>query len=586
MSKANTKNTVELMGTYGSDETHALSAWTSTSRQLGPKKRARMGKLLDMLAREGHHTPFEKSSLHFLITTDIATHIHLLKHRAGVNCVTGDTEIYIPKPSGGVRKVMIKDLYDQYENGILSKSKNGKEYRRQYGRPVRCRTKEDDSNLVKKGYISKVFYNGKSDVYKFTTKSGRTISTTLDHKFYSRDGGFVEIGEYLGVEVFGSKATISNVDNMVAVNGININVSGKPYTFRDWWAKYEGKYTRKEVAKISGYKYELIKKWGYIHDVIFLKDMNKDFKPGNIPWNKGKYGYKLNRQKNGINPNINPDLDYKIWRATVGNWTREQMPALLSKFNYVCQAQIDPEGCSRDFVCHHVIPVSVDKTRATDYNNLAPVCSGCHKKIHSSRASEEAFAQSFLEEDVKGVFKKRKPRKGRRLAFDYEQIVSVEHLGVQDVYDLEVDGTHNYVANGFLIHNCNAESARYKEFIVDKYYLPVDWPESERENLEAFIKQAYENYHSCIARLEEAGYSRKRAKESARFYLPYGIQITCDIMFNWRSFAHFQKLRNDEHAQLEVRQVAQEMLRLVEEQGDFPMTIHAMRECGMLPGAK
>jgi thymidylate synthase ThyX len=54
-------------------------------------------------------------------------------------------------------------------------------------------------------------------------------------------------------------------------------------------------------------------------------------------------------------------------------------------------------------------------------------------------------------------------------------------------------------------------------------------------------------------------------------------------MFNWRSFAHFQKLRNDEHAQLEVRQVAQEMLRLVEEQGDFPMTIHAMRECGMLP---
>jgi hypothetical protein len=29
--------------------------------------------------------------------------------------------------------------------------------------------------------------------------------------------------------------------------------------------------------------------------------------------------------------------------------------------------------------------------------------------------------------------------------------------------------------------------------------------------------------------------------------------------------------------------VAQEMLRLVEEGGDSPMTIHAMRECGMLP---
>jgi hypothetical protein len=51
-------NEVELMGTYGSDETHALSAWTSTSRQIGPKKLARVGKLLKMLATEGHMTPF------------------------------------------------------------------------------------------------------------------------------------------------------------------------------------------------------------------------------------------------------------------------------------------------------------------------------------------------------------------------------------------------------------------------------------------------------------------------------------------------------------------------------------------------
>ena len=129
----------------------------------------------------------------------------------------------------------------------------------------------------------------------------------------------------------------------------------------------------------------------------------------------------------------------------------------------------------------------------------------------------------------------------------------------------------------------NAESARYKEFKVDKYYLPEDWPEDERDKLEFHIKDSYRRYHQCIKRLEEQGYSRKRAKESARLYLPYGIQITCDIMFNWRSFAHFQKLRNDEHAQVEIRDVAAEMLRLVEEQGDFPLTIQAMRKCGMVP---
>ena len=143
--------------------------------------------------------------------------------------------------------------------------------------------------------------------------------------------------------------------------------------------------------------------------------------------------------------------------------------------------------------------------------------------------------------------------------------------------------THIHLLKHRIGVNINAESARYKEFRINKYHPPVDWPEDEKEDLEWFINDAFDRYHKCIARLEEQGYDRKRAKESARFYLPYGIQITCDIMFNWRSFAHFQKLRNDEHAQLEVREVAAEMLRLVEEQGDFPATIEAMTAAGMLP---
>jgi len=32
------ENKVELIGTYGGDETHALSAWTSTSRDLTEEK--------------------------------------------------------------------------------------------------------------------------------------------------------------------------------------------------------------------------------------------------------------------------------------------------------------------------------------------------------------------------------------------------------------------------------------------------------------------------------------------------------------------------------------------------------------------
>jgi len=92
MSEINT-NKVELIGFYGSDEIHACSAWTSTSRDITEEKRERIPKLLKMLADAGHHTPFEKSSLHFLVDCDIASHIHLLKHRIGCS-INGESARY------------------------------------------------------------------------------------------------------------------------------------------------------------------------------------------------------------------------------------------------------------------------------------------------------------------------------------------------------------------------------------------------------------------------------------------------------------------------------------------------------------
>lgn len=77
----NNTNKVELIGYYGSDMVIAQSAWTSTSREIDEAKLKRLQPLIEMLWSKGHETPFEKATIHFLVTTDIATHIHLLKHR-------------------------------------------------------------------------------------------------------------------------------------------------------------------------------------------------------------------------------------------------------------------------------------------------------------------------------------------------------------------------------------------------------------------------------------------------------------------------------------------------------------------------
>lgn len=131
------------------------------------------------------------------------------------------------------------------------------------------------------------------------------------------------------------------------------------------------------------------------------------------------------------------------------------------------------------------------------------------------------------------------------------------------------------------ISSLNAESARYKELKEDKYYLPKDWGNATNSDylcyanetigkgriewlyvLASYTKLGNDLYHQCLKDLTPV-LGRKRAKESARFFKTYNSQIQADIMFNMRSFANFQKLRNSEHAQLEIREIAQKMLELV-----------------------
>jgi len=123
----------------------------------------------------------------------------------------------------------------------------------------------------------------------------------------------------------------------------------------------------------------------------------------------------------------------------------------------------------------------------------------------------------------------------------------------------------------------NGESARYKELKDDKYYVPDDWPSTEQAKYIAFVEDAIMRYHDTLEKLVEGGMSRKRAKESARFYLPYGNQITMDVMFNWRSFNHFLGLRMKPQAQKEIRDLADEMLNLVKTipENPFEHTIKA-----------
>lgn len=148
----------------------------------------------------------------------------------------------------------------------------------------------------------------------------------------------------------------------------------------------------------------------------------------------------------------------------------------------------------------------------------------------------------------------------------------------------------------------NGESARYKEFVQDKYYLPKDWigikPTPNYDDkcfslfmgsdeivgddqskyvsnrlmtlnadwydvLKAYTELGFKLYHSAIKDIS-AVLPRKRAKESARYFLGYNTQLNYDWQMNFRSFVNIQQLRNDLHAQEEIHYITNTMLYLVE----------------------
>lgn len=471
-------NKVELVGYYGSDLEVCTAAWTSTSRELTEEKKQpeRQLKLLKMLASENHHTPFERPYLHFLITADTASHIHILKHRIGF-CLDGDSEIWlesVTERSGRtIRKRKIRDLYNRWYSGVVDKP-----HRRigRHGglteeissrvrllpqcRGYQLRMLNEDSNIFEIGKAGDIISAGKKEVLELVTEK-YTLRCTPEHQILT-DKGWAKAGDLQRLDC--------------------VMVAGK-------------------IVKNAGPK---------------------------VP---------------------------KYLRTGIGIWTQKMRTTLIRPIDYC-------HGCNGEFPfdeleLDHIIPVYKDLEKALSISNLRPLCCKCH-------SDKTATEQVQGNEQSAGA---------RR----YPLLKTPEIVAETDTYDLSVEGKfHNFVANGFVVHNStNGESARYRELKEDKALVPQDWPIGMREMLEEHNKESFDRYHEALAKLVSSGMNRKRAKESARFFLPYSNQLVLDCSMNLRAFFHFQGLRNSEHAQLEIREIAQNMLRLVKETGAFPLSLEA-----------
>lgn len=218
--------------------------------------------------------------------------------------------------------------------------------------------------------------------------------------------------------------------------------------------------------------------------------------------------------------------------------------------------------------------------------NISPLCSKHHRHMHT-----------------RSVILKAAPCK----------IASVEELGVQDVYDLEVaDNNHTFVAEGVVVHNCelklhvklpifiarqwirhrtanvNEYSARYS--VLDReFYLPPaeDLAAQSRSNrqgrgeilspeesarvlslLKSDAEQVYQHYEEMLNENtagETLDPSRTGlARELARMNLSLNFYTQWYWKIDLHNLFHFLQLRADSHAQKEIRVYAEVLLDVVQ----------------------
>ena len=95
-----------------------------------------------------------------------------------------------------------------------------------------------------------------------------------------------------------------------------------------------------------------------------------------------------------------------------------------------------------------------------------------------------------------------------------------------------------------------------------------------------FYKESMEYIKQCKNEKHITNDEYKRCREFLRGVLPQHNMTERITVMNLRSFANYQKLRNSEHAQPEIRQIAELMLDSVKKANIAPVAISVLEENG------
>ncbi|MBI2893266.1 MAG: FAD-dependent thymidylate synthase [Deltaproteobacteria bacterium] len=458
-------------------------------------------------------------------------------------------------------------------------------------RAMHLRMCDEQTGAIEHTRVVDIWQTGIRAVFRVTLENGYAVKMTRDHRCLT-ERGWLTLGEAtdLRLRPDGGLAWNGNCPAF-AVNGVPVHQS------RSWLAarRAEGLDVQ-AIAAQAGVSYHTIRKYLRVHGLEFSA------KERSVLSGRAQRGQRrtlrrrrplsaealasIRMARSGVASNFWKGGITKE-RANIGRWTREHAARIHESNGWRCV--ICHERGSR-LHAHHVDPVWHNPERTRDATNLTTLCDRCHKDIHRfeielvflAAVSSGCKLDHFWEQQHR-VRRERHPEKRRprstRLARAFSRIEKIEYAGEEMTYDLAVSGPfHNFVANGFIVHNSvNEYSARYSILDREFYVPPADAlgaqatanrqgrgevlsPEQAAEVLEILRGDALRSYDHYQAMLNVDDEGREivpgrpgLARELARMNLTLAYYTQWYWKIDLHNLLHFLSLRIDDHAQEEIR---------------------------------
>jgi len=488
-------------------------------------------KLVSKLIERGHEAMLEHCSFSVKFICNRGVTHELVRHRLcayAQECVAGSTL---------VRKgISIRDVFERKNTS----------YGRAHLKTLRLRSCNDQGVIIP-NKIKEVFHKGKAPVFKVTTSLGYTIKATGAHEFATDLASFsrlenLTVGDSILVN---GRPSLLCLEDTKLKNAYLVDKLSPQEISVKFGAPYRSVVTRLKkagifVARMNDKDPE---KYTCNHTEESYKRMQKtiirQYQDGRKPWNKDltesehpSVAIQANNLRSNHHDNDFGDLN--------SNWQGGVSQSYYSRI-------VDKDECElcgrKAIEIHHK---DLNRRNNTE-TNLIPVCINCHKKLH----------HGWHIGDVAHT----------------DTIISIEAVGVEDVYDLEMEHPwHNYVADGFVVHN----STRYVNYSkgeaggeitvvrppVFENSVEALWehttatrpelmPPGESIWVQAMLK-AEENYLAMIA----AGFP----PQIARGVLPIDVKTEIVCTANLREWRHIFKMRADKPAHPSMRQLMKPLL--------------------------